>query len=257
MVDDVKTVAGTMLPVGEVTITRVRQRRMLAACDVDAERYPTFADPSLLCIDCLLALRRSKARTPDRLVHLEQQLELKAEVKLDEKLGVRAKIEKVEPTKDGERAVAVFEFFRTDGTAVAIARTTTLANDPSWLRDGGAAKGDPRAGLRLLGRKLLNSSKVQAYSEETGSRLHFDPAFAVRYGLRAPVANPLMGLTWALEALGGSALPASTRVHARFPAPLFWDDGVDILARERDGHMTAIRCVSSAGAIVADVEVAA
>ncbi len=255
MVDDARTVAGTMLPVGEVTITRARQRRMLAACDVDTRRYPTLADPSLLCIDCILALRRSKARTPDRLVHLEQQLELKAAVNLDEKLGARAKIEKVEPTKDGERATFVFEFFRAEGTTVAIARTTTLSSDPSWLREAAAFKGDPRAGLKLLGRKLLNAGKAQAYSEETGSRLHFDPAVAVRYGLRAPVASPLMNLTWALEVLGGSALSASTRVHARFPAPLFWDDGVDILAREKGGRVTAIRCVSSAGAIVADIEV--
>lgn len=256
MVDDVKTVAGTLLPVGEVSITRARQRRMLAACDVDTKRYPALADPSLLCIDCILALRRSKARTADRLVHLEQQLELKANVNLDEKLGARAKVEKVEQTKDGERATAVFEFFRADGTIVAIARTTTLANDPSWLREAAAPKGDPRTGLKLLGRKLLNAGKAQAYSEETGSRLHFDPAVAVRYGLRAPVASPLMTLTWALEALGGSTVPATTRLHARFPAPLFWDDGVDILAREKGGRVMDIRCVSSAGAIVADVEVA-
>lgn len=257
MVEDAKTAVGTSLPVGEATITRVRQRRMLAACDVDPARYGGRADPSLLCIDCILAIRRSKVRTPDRLVHLEQHLELKAEVKLDEKLGVRAKVEKVEQTKDGERALAVFEFFRGDGTAVAIARTATLANEPSWLRESGAAKGDPRAGWKLLGRKLLSAGKAQAYSEETGNRLHFDPAFAVRYGLRAPVANPLMSLTWAFEALSANGVPATGRVSARFPAALFWDDGVDVLVREKGGQITAVRCVSSAGALIADIEVAA
>jgi hypothetical protein len=257
MVEDVKTAVGTSLPVGEATITRVRQRRMLAACDVDPARYASAADPSLLCIDCILAIRRSKVRTPDRLIHLEQHLELKGEVKLDEKLGVRAKVEKVEQTKDGERALAVFEFFRGDGTAVAVARTATLANDPNWLRDAAAVKGDPRAGWKLLGRKLLNAGKVQSYSEETGSRLHFDPAFAVRYGLRAPVANPLMSLTWAFEAFSASGAPAMGRISARFPAALFWDDGVDVLVREKGGKITAVRCVSSAGAVVADIEVTA
>lgn len=256
MVDDVRTVACTSLPVGDVTVTRARQRRMLAACDIDAARYAATADPSLLCIDCILAIRRSKVRTPDRIVHLEQILEVTSELKLEDRLGVRAKVEKVEQTKDGERATASFEFFRSDGTTVAVARTVTLGNDPSWLRDAGAAKNDARAGWKLRGRKLLNAGKVQAYSEETGSRLHFDPAFAVRYGLRAPVANPLMSFTWAFDALGGPATPTPVKLHARFPSPLYWDDGVDILVKQKGDAVNAVRCVNSAGAIVADVEVA-
>ena len=107
-----------------------------------------------------------------------------------------------------------------------------------------------------MGRKLLNSAKVQAYSEEANNRLHFDPAFAVRHGLRAPVANALMTLTWALEACraGGAATGAFT-LTARFASALFWDDGVDVLVREQDGKIAAVRCVSSAGALVCEAEV--
>ena len=229
---------------------------MLSACDIDASRHAGNADPSLLCIDGIVAVRRSKVRTPDRLIHVEQRLDVKAAVTVDEKLAVRAKIEQVDQTKEGERAVVSLEFLRTDGTTVAIARTTSLTADPNWLRDVPAHKGDPRAGFKLVSRKLLNAGKVQAYSEETGNRLHFDPAFAVRYGLRAPVANPLMTLTWAYEALSAEAAPMPVSLHAPFHSPLFWDDGVDILTLGRGGKIATVRCVSSSGALVSEIGVA-
>jgi len=254
---DLPTVAGTALAMADATVTKSRQKRMHAACDVDAGSYGTAADPLLFGIDCLLAVRKSKVRAPDRLVHLEHRLEVHQPVAVDEKLGVRAKVEHVEQTPDGERARYVFEFFGRDGSVVMTQAATTLVADPSWLRDAPASKSDPRAGYRLAARKLLNSAKVQGYSEESGNRLHFDPAFAVRYGMGAPVANALMTVTWAVEALtAGEAPPQAMSIAARFPAPLFWDDGVDVLVREKSGKVAAVRCVSSAGALVCEAEIA-
>lgn len=244
------------LTVSEAIITRARQRRMLAACDVDLARFGANADPSLLASDCIAAVRRGKVRAPERLIHLEQRLKVGAPFGVDQKLRVRAKVDLVEQTKDGEKAQAVFEFVQLDGTAVANA--TTLVCDPTWLHDLPPFKGDPRAGFRLVGRKLLNPAKVQAYSEDSGSRLHSDPALAVRYGLRAPVASGLMALTWAVEALMGAGLPPAYELVARIQAPLFWDDGVDVLVRahaKRKPEIGTVRCVSSSGALVCETEV--
>ena len=66
---------------------------MLAACDIEPNRYGAQADPSLLGMDCAVAIRKSKVRTPDRVVHLEQRLKVVQAIAADEKLGVRAKIE--------------------------------------------------------------------------------------------------------------------------------------------------------------------
>ncbi len=252
---DVPTIAGTSLAMADATVNKARIRRMLAACDVDPGRYAAKADPSLLGIDCILAIRKSKVRAPDRLVHLEQRMRITQTFAADEKLGVRAKVETVEQADGGEKARSLFEFMGRDGTPVATLWSTTMVAEPSWLRDVPPVQGDPRADWRLAGRKLLNSAKVQAYSEETGNRLHFDPAYAVRNGLRAPVANPLMTLTWAVEAISVQGLPASFEMNAHFQQPLHWDDGVDVLVHESGGRIHAVRCVSSAGALVSEIEV--
>ena len=253
---DLPTVAGTSLGIAEASVSKTRQRRMLAACDVDPGPLGANADASLLGIDCVLAVRKSKIRAPDKLLHLEQRIQVHTPFAVDEKLGVRAKVEHVEQTPGGEKARAGFDFLGRDGAVVATATATTLVAEPSWLRDAPGFQGDPRAGHRLVGRKLLTSAKVQAYSEEAGNRLHFDPAYAVRNGLRAPVANALMTVTWALDACraAGAATGAFT-LTARFPSPLFWDDGVDVLVREDGGKVAAVRCVSSAGALVCEAEV--
>lgn len=249
------TIPGTSLVMADATVTHARVRRMLVACDIDGERYGTKADPSLLGIDCAVAIRKSKVRTPDKIVHIEQRLKVAQVFAADEKLAVRAKVDSVEQTKDGEKARSTFEFSGRDGAVVATAWATTLAAEPVWWRDVPAFKGDPRAGWKLAGRKLLNAVKVQAYAEDLGARLHFDPAFAVRYGLRAPLANPLMAMTWAVEAISAQGLPASFELNARFLQPLYWDDGVDVLVRETGGRIAAVRCVSSAGALVCETEV--
>ncbi len=253
---DLPTVAGTSLTIADATVSKARQRRMLAACDVDPGPLGATADASLLGIDCMMAIRKSKVRAPDKLIHLEQRIQVHTPFAVDEKLGVRAKVEHVEQTPGGEKARAVFDFLGRDGAVVAAATATTLVAEPSWLRDAPAFRGDPRAGHKLVARRLLNATKVQAYSEEANSRLHFDPAFAVRNGLRAPVANALMTVTWALEACraAGAASGAFT-LTARFQSPLFWDDGVDVLVREEGGRIAAVRCVSSAGALVCEAEV--
>jgi hypothetical protein len=252
---DLPTVAGTSLGIAEATVSKSRQKRMLAACDVDAASLGAHADASLLGIDCMLAVRKSKVRAPDKLIHLEQRIEVHTPFAVDEKLGVRAKIDQVEQTPGGEKARATFDFLGRDGAVVAQATATTLVAEPSWLREAPAFRGDPRAGHKLVARKLLNSVKVQAYSEESGNRLHFDPAYAVRHGLRAPVANALMTLTWALEACrAAKATTGAFALTARFQSPLFWDDGVDVLVREELGTIAAVRCVSSAGALVCEAE---
>ena len=154
-----------------------------------------------------------------------------------------------------ERARAAFEFSNRDGAVVATAWATTLAAEPVWWRDVPAFKGDPRAGWKLVARKLLNGAKVQAYAEDLGARLHFDPAFSVRYGLRAPLANSLMAMTWAVEAISAQGLPVAFEINSRFLQPLHWDDGVDVLVRESGSHIAAVRCVSSAGSLVCETEV--
>jgi hypothetical protein len=95
--------------------------------------------------------------------------------------------------------------------------------------------------------------QVQAYTEETGNRIHFDTAYAVRYGLRAPVAPELMAVSWAVEVLSEPAPPDSFDLHAKFGSPLFWDDGVDVMTDGAGATFRVLRLFSSTGALTATV----
>ena len=242
--------AGTEFPVWETTVRAARQAKVLGAADVDPARYGGTADPSILATDCILGLRRAKFRL-DRVVHLEQVIRQLGPVAIDEALSVSGKVAEVAPSRAGERSRVVFEFRRSNGTVAVSAEAVVLNAEPSALK-AGSAEGDPRAGYRLIGRKLLTPPKVQTYTEELANRIHFDPAYAVRFGLRAPTAPGLMELTWLVEALAAKGLPKAFEIRAKFVAPLFWDDGVDILAA--NGTM---RCVNSAGVLTCEAQVQA
>ena len=248
--------SGNQLPAWETSVSNARQNRYLAACDIDPARYGTAADPTILCTDCILGLRRARVRL-DQLVHLEQRLCQSSPVAIDAKLAVRAHVESVEDTADGEVVRSQFEFLRENGEVAVTAETVTLVADPGHLRtmtstDAAAGAAD----LRILRRKLLIPTKVQAYTEETGNRIHFDPSYAVRHGLRAPVAPGLMAVTWSVEALATNGMPDTFDLTARFFSPLFWDDGVDVLGgRGAAGRMDESHFRSSAGAEVAAVTI--
>ena len=248
---------GTDLPAWETVISAARQRRYLLSAEVDPTRYGEIADVSILGTDCFLSLRKARIRI-DRQVHLEQTLHQHGPVRIDEKLEIKGKVEAVDETPVGAKTTAEFEFLRDDGSVAVSATTVTLESDPG-KGSGGGGGGDPRSGFNLLSQKLLMPTKVQAYTEELGNRIHFDPAYAVRYGLRAPLASGLMALTWAIEANSDSGVPDSFELSARFPAPFYWDDGVDVMVDKATGNKSSkrIRCVASTGAFACEATIQA
>lgn len=248
---------GSDLPAWETSVTASRQKRYLQAAEVDPNRYGELADVSILGTDCFLSLRKARIRI-DRQVHLEQTLHQHGPVKLDETLNIKGKVESVDETPVGAKTTAVFEFLRSDGTVAVSAETVTLESDPGKGSGGGG--GDMRSGFNLLRQKLLMPTKVQAYTEELGNRIHFDPAYAVRYGLRAPLASGLMAVTWAIEALSEGGLPDRFELSARFPSPFYWDDGVDVMADkklDKTPEGARIRCVASTGALACEATIQA
>ena len=250
---------GTRLPDWETAVSASRQRRYLVSSEVDPNRYGDLADVSILGTDCFLALRKARIRI-DRLVHLEQRLHLHGPVRIDEKLAVHGKIDAVDETPVGSKMRAVFEFLRGDGSVAVAAETLTLESDPGKASGNPGGGGDPRSGFRNLSQKLLTPTKVQAYTEELGNRIHFDPAYAVRFGLRAPLASGLMAVTWVVEALSDDGMPDSFDLSVKFVAPFYWDDGVDVMVEQRagaDAGSRRIRCVASTGTLACEAKIEA
>lgn len=250
---------GAQLPAWETAVSESRQRRYLVSAEVDPKRYGDLADVSILGTDCFLALRKARVRI-DRLAHLEQRIHLHGPVAIGENLAVRGSIDSVDETPVGDKVRAKFEFLRGDGSVAVTAETVTLESDPGKGSGATGGGGDPRSGFSRLSQKLLTPTKVQAYTEELGNRIHFDPAYAVRFGLRAPLASGLMAVTWVVEALSDGGMPESFDLNAKFSAPFYWDDGIDVMA-EQGAKSTAksrrIRCVASTGTLACEAEIQA
>ncbi len=250
---------GTQLPAWETAISASRQRRYLISAEVDPDRYGNLADVSILGTDCFLGLRKARVRI-DRLVHLEQRIHLHGPVAIDETLAVRGSIDSVDQTPVGDKVRAKFEFLRGDGSVAVTAETLTLESDPGKGSGPPDDGGDPRSGFSRLSQKLLTPTKVQAYTEELGNRIHFDPAYAVRFGLRAPLASGLMAVTWIIEALSDGGMPDSFDLNAKFSAPFYWDDGIDVMAEQGanpDADSKRIRCVAATGTLACEADVQA
>jgi len=248
---------GSDLPAWDTSVSASRQRRYLTAAEVDPNHYGRLADVSISGADCFLSLRKALIRI-DSQVHMEQILHQHGPVSLDEALKTKGKIESVDETPVGAKTKAVFEFLRSDGSMAVSAETVTLESDPGKWSSGGS--GDMRSGFNVLSQKLLMPTKVQAYTQELGNRIHFDPAYALRYGLRALLASGLMAITWAIEALSEGGLPDAFELSARFPAPFYWDDGVDVMADKALGKKpegARIRCVASTGALACEATIQA
>ncbi|MDA0654275.1 MAG: hypothetical protein O2905_01170 [Proteobacteria bacterium] len=243
--------AGNDLPEWSTAITAARQQQYGDASGADSGLFGGAANPTILCTDCLLTLRKARIRL-DQTIQVSQRLAQHRPVAIDEPLLVRGQGRTEASPKGADRTTAAFQFLDRDGEIVVKAETVTLAANPDALRTRELAASDP-SGLRLRSRKLLTPTHVQSYSAETATRIHFDPAYAVRYGLRAPVAPGLFAVAWSMDMLPEIEAVESFSLLANFGAPLFWDDGVDILGGDAaDGRMD-LRFVSSAGAVVATV----
>ena len=53
---------------------------------------------------------------------------------------------------------------------------------------------------------------------------HHDPEAAAAIGMRAPIAQGLMGFTLLFNVLAEGGLPVKFDIEARFKRPIFWDD---------------------------------
>lgn len=240
---------GNDLPEWSTAISAARQHQYTEASGTDPELFGGAANPTILCVDCLLTLRKAKIRL-DQTIQVSQRLAQHRPVRIDEPLLVRGQGRTETSPKGADRTTATFEFLDSDGAPVVSAETITLAANPDALRSQ-KLKAPALTGQRLQGRKLLTPTHVQSYAAETATRIHFDPAYAVRYGLRAPVAPGLFAVAWSMELLTEIGAIESFSLLANFGAPLFWDDGVDIFVGETaDGGMD-LRFVSSAGAVAA------
>lgn len=234
-------VAGMMLQDWPTVVTAERQARYHAAAELPENMFGDTVDLSILANDTILATSYLKTQAVDGL-HAGQRMRQHEPVRLDEALTLKGRIASIRATAKGNIVVYAFDFQRRDGSVPVTGELTSFQVDPAAMRKTGAGKpvAADTTGFRTVGHKTLRPELVGAYSFEFPSYLvHFDPGEAAAVGLRAPVAQGLMSLTWMMEALARDGVPSAVTIEAGFRSPIFWDDRVDILSRDDTELMVA------------------
>ena len=145
-------------------------------------------------------------------------------------------------TAKGNIVTYAFDFQRPDGSVPVTGELISFQVDPAAMRKKGAGKpvAADATGFVKVGHKVLRPELVGGYSFEfPGYLVHFDPEEAAAVGLRAPVAQGLMSLTWMMEAVARDGVPKAVNIAADFRSPIFWDDSIDVFSRGGDELMVA------------------
>jgi len=228
---------GHELPVWETVVDRVRQNRFHEAANVPGSVFGDTVDVSVLSNDCLHGARPRDALGAKRLhvgVHVKQY----APIPLGEPLDVLAQIDNIRPDRRGRYIHVGFRFRRPDGTIPVEIDHQSLILDPdpdsSAAPKKTSATPQGEAKFELRRRVQLTPEMVSGYSFEFPHlEAHHDPEAAAAIGMRAPIAQGLMGFTLLFNVWAEGGLAPRFDVEARFKRPIFWDDALRL---EYDGR---------------------
>lgn len=223
---------GFALPVWETSVDQTRQATYHKFAGVDGALFGEMVDASVLSNDCLHGARPREALGAKRL-HAGVRVRQSAPVSLGEPLSVHATVETLHPAKRGRYIHIDFAFTRTDGSVPIRIDHRSLILDPVPLPANPTARPpepDDDA-FQTLHTRQLTPEMVSGYSFEFPHlEGHHDPVAAAEIGMRAPIAQGLMGFT--LLFAERMKMGAATRfdVEAAFTRPIFWDDALTLQA---------------------------
>jgi acyl dehydratase len=226
---------GMLLEPWSTTVSAERQRRYHDAAEAPASLFGDTVDPSILANDTILAMRYLK-KTPMDGLHAGQRMQQLAPVRLGEPLVVRGRVREVRRSPKGRFTHTAFSIEDPAGTPKVLGELTYFNVDPqARVAPASLDAAFDRSGWTSVARIALTPEKVAAYSHEFPSyRVHFDPEVAASVGLRAPVAQGLMSLTWMTMAVAKEGLRERYAVSASFRRPVFRDEAVEVLRRGRE-----------------------
>ncbi len=253
---------GFRFPAASVVRDAEQQAEALRASDVDPELWAGIAEPTLWGNDGFRAMSAAGQQI-DGYIHVEHRFSLSGTVALGEPVAFSGQTISNEEVPRGRQVVQRFEARRADGSVAVVSEHVRLLPDLARMgrreaRDG-EIKTNPVDSLpsEVLSRKTLTPEAVATYSRPVGNEIHFDPAFAARYGYRAPLAQGLMTLTWMVGAVA-SRLVAVGQIDllARFRRPVFWDDALTLVgAYGADGELERLCALNSETRVVCDLRI--
>lgn len=244
---------GHELPVWQTRVNHERQAQYHAAANVDGSLFGDTVDASVLANDCLHGARPRDALGAKRL-HVGVRVRQSAPVLLDEALTVAARVDAIRPDWRGRYIHIGFRFERQDGSVPITIDHQSLILDPEVGAPPAKKIGlVQEAGEFSLCRTLqLTPEMVSGYSFEFPHlAAHHDPEAAAAIGMRAPIAQGLMGFTLLFQELVKTQPATQFDVEAKFKRPIFWDDALRLETREAQ----FFRALNSAGKSASELQI--
>lgn len=236
---------GYALPQWETSVDQARQAAYHKYAAVDGALFGDMVDASVLANDCLHGARPREALGAKRL-HVGVRVRQSEPVRLGEKLTVRATVEALHPAKRGRYIHIDFAFVKTDGSTPIRIDHQSLILDPVPLPANAAPKPpEPDAdAFRNLRTLQLTPEMVSGYSFDFPHlEGHHDPVAAAEIGMRAPIAQGLMGFTLLFAERMKLGAARTFDVQASFTRPIFWDDALTL----QTAGDTDLRALNPAG----------
>ena len=246
---------GHKLPVWETKVDRKRQECFHNAAAVSGAPFGDLVDVSVLSNDCLHGARPRDALGAKRL-HVGVRVKQNAAISLGEPMEVHAQVDNIRPDRRGRYIHIRFCFRQLDGTIPVEIDHQSLILDPcpdppvTTNKKPASLEFEPEFEVRR--RIQMTPEMVSGYSFEFPHlKAHHDPKAAAAIGMRAPIAQGLMGFTLLMSELAQNGLPPRFEVEARFKRPIFWDDE---LALEYDGKRL-LRAVNAENKIASELHI--
>ena len=162
-------------------------------------------------------------------LHVGVRVTQHAAIPLGEPLGVLARVDNIRPDRRGRYIHVGFQFRRPDGSVPVEIDHQSLILDPNPAPVAAAQKKpaspESKSEFEVQRRVQLTPEMVSGYSFEFPHlEAHHDPEAAAAIGMRAPIAQGLMGFTLLFNVLAEGGLSVKFDIEARFKRPIFWDD---------------------------------
>ncbi len=247
---------GFVFPDTSFLLSRELQAVKLDCCGIDPALYGDQADPTLLGVATLDAMLAAGISLLGQ-VHVAQRFHLLRPLRLDETILVQGRVTGTEKTARGTTYSSAFDYRDEKGEVAATATRTSLRPDLAAGKSGPGSKKDKQsdkepsasnddAGLSTVFSRTLEPEKVARYSGDAGNLIHSDPDVAREHGFHAPIAAGLIGVHLFTEALARRSCEIYD-IDIRFRRPMFWDETLDLEAREEEGRITAMRIINATG----------
>jgi len=247
----------------KAVVLEQRQAQNLGFAGVDPALYGNGqAELAIVGNECFRAIAAA-GRPLDGFIHTESRLRLSEPLPIDQVIFTRGVIEEFTDTPKGPRVHYRFDLqVHNRPKPSAVIDIVGLQSSEGMLaRQPKAAEAkppvDPFLGYKACGKHQLNPNLVERYSRYAGNRVHFDPVFAQKLGLKMPVAQGFMQLSMMLGVLAKAGPLKSLDLTVKFPRPCFVTDEVTVWAREKAPGQIAGLKTSTGGKPTAEASVAA